>query len=283
MKFRLASLIYRPLLKRLGYFDKFENSSFLFKSHYFEGAHPLRGLIDVHDGYLRESGWLESKNFNSSILNMSPVPWTSYAFLHFLNLLNFKGSNLLEFGGGNSTFYFAKSCLAVRTVEFDAKYVIGLKNGARLHSNITVIDGSSDSFVNNVIDLPIEFSAILEKAYRFDLLMGTMTKELGYDFKKYCSAALLEIERSDVCFIDGGYRNLQLTLFAISKDKPLLIVDNVDFENLAYGLELLRNCDLLEIPFHGLGPLNPYASTTSIFSDPNPESKSNLFRFQKQH
>jgi hypothetical protein len=196
--------------------------------------------------------------------------------------LNFRDAALLEFGGGNSTLYFSSLCRTVRTVEFDANYLSILTKRAGLESNITVIDGSNESFSNINEGCPLEFSEVLEEAYKFDISNGVINEKLSYDFKKYCSAALSEIESSDICFIDGGYRNLQLVLFTFSRNKPLLIVDNADFDNLAYGLEYLRNCKLLEIPFHGLGPLNPYSSTTTIFSDPNPESKSSLYRYLKQ-
>lgn len=282
LRFRVAALIYKPLLRRLGYQYNRVNHPYFLQSHHYTNEHPLRSLIDLHDGYLRESGWLESKNQNSSILHESPVPWTSFAFLRILNVLNLKDAALLEFGGGNSTFYFSSLCRTVRTVEFNADYLISLTKLAGLHSNITVIDGSNESFSNINEGCPMEFGKVLEEAYNYDVSNGVINEKLSYDFKKYCSAALSEIESSDICFIDGGYRNLQLVLFTFSRNKPLLIVDNADFDNLAYGLEYLRNCKLLEIPFHGLGPLNPYSSTTTIFSDPNPEGKSSLYRYLKQ-
>ncbi len=262
--------------------NKEKNHSYLLQSHYYINEHPLRSLIGLHDGFLRESGWLESKNQNASILHESPVPWTSFAFLHLLNVLNFKDAALLEFGGGNSTFYFSTLYRTVRTVEFDANYLVSLTKRSSLQSNITDLDGSKESFSNRNEEYPQEFSKVLEEAYNYDVSNGVMNEKLSYDFKKYCSAALSEIESSDICFLDGGYRNLQLVLFTLSSNKPLLIVDNADFDNLAYGLGYLRNCKLLEIPFHGLGPLNPYSSTTTIFSDPNPESKSSLYRYLKQ-
>lgn len=282
LRFRVGTLIHKPLLRRLGYKYNRVNHPYFYQSQHYANEHPLRSLINLHDGYLRESGWLESKNQNSSILHESPVPWMSFAFLHILSVLNLKDAALLEFGGGNSTFYFSSLCRTVRTVEFDADFQISLTKRAGLQSNITVIDGSKEFFSNINEECLLEFSDVLEEAYNYDVSNGVMNEKLSYDFKKYCSVALSEIESSDICFVDGGYRNLQLALFAFSRNKPLLIVDNADFDNLAYGLAYLRNCKLLEIPFRGLGPLNPYSSTTTIFSDPNPEGKSSLYRYLKQ-
>ena len=57
-----------------------------------------------------------------------------------------------------------------------------------------------------------------------------------------------------------------MTISALySEDKSMIIVDNTDFNNLNIGLGMLHKKEFVNIPFHGLVPLNPYSSTTSVF------------------
>ena len=265
LKFVAASLYYKPLLKRLGYLDRSKALPPLPKSVFYKDEHPLQSLINLHNNFLRESGWLESKNSNQSIINGEFAPWISFSSLNFLKTLNFKESNFLEFGAGSSTYYFSKICSSVRSVEFNKDYIDCMQQSLSDKSNISIFDGSNASFTHSVKDLPPIFFGNLKEAYDYDLRFEVMPDELNYDFMQFSAAVFREISDCDVCFIDGGYRNLQLTLYSLCETKPLLIVDNADFPQLEYGINKLRESGLREIPFSGLGPLNSYSSTTSIF------------------
>ena len=73
-----------------------------------------------------------------------------------------------------------------------------------------------------------------------------------------------EARKADFIFIDGGFPNTEIVTVGNMR-KETIIIDNADQASLAYGLNFLKEIGYKEIPFHGLGPLNPYGFTASIF------------------
>ncbi|MGC1360796.1 MAG: hypothetical protein WA826_06450, partial [Silvibacterium sp.] len=51
--------------------------------------------------------------------NGEPIPWYTYPIIDFLSDRDFKNKNILEFGGGQSTLWWAKR--ARRVVTFEGK------------------------------------------------------------------------------------------------------------------------------------------------------------------
>ena len=105
--FRQLIRIYTfPILRYLG-FKRNPLSLGLPESHYFFGEDALGSLNQLHKRYLTETGWIESKNSNQSVRNGEYIPWTSYAFTHWVEHKNFLNSNILEFGSGASTLFWS--------------------------------------------------------------------------------------------------------------------------------------------------------------------------------
>jgi hypothetical protein len=74
------------------------------------------GLLDK--GYFVDVGWVRSSCENRPCdKDGNPVPWLTTSFLQFLAPRLDSTMHLLEFGSGNSTFYFQKICGSVTSVE----------------------------------------------------------------------------------------------------------------------------------------------------------------------
>ncbi len=79
---------------------------------------------------------------------------------------------------------------------------------------------------------------------------------------------ILNHENFDIIVIDGLHR-LDCAKVAIERLKPggIIILDNSDW--FVKTAKFLRESNLIEVDMTGLGPINPYAWTTSFFFDRN--------------
>ena len=72
------------------------------------------------DGYLAGEGWFQSFSSRNAVnANGSPIPWINYSMLHFLIPRMKNDISMLEYGGGNSTLFWAGRVLEIVTVEHD--------------------------------------------------------------------------------------------------------------------------------------------------------------------
>ncbi len=70
------------------------------------------------DGYLVESGWVASAQAKKPVdKDGSPTPWFTTNFVGFLGPRLRSEFNVLEFGAGNSTLFFAKAVKSVTSIE----------------------------------------------------------------------------------------------------------------------------------------------------------------------
>lgn len=162
------------------------------------------------------------------------IPWYTYPTIEYLNNINFKDKRILKYGSGNSSAYWAERSLDVISVEHDEEWYLKVKGS--FESNQRLLLKKND-----------------ETYERID--------ELGSDVK------------FDVIIIDGIRRiecskNICKYLNKESESGYMVILDNSDwYKNTA---QYLRNeLDLIEIDFHGFGPINNYTWTTSIFLSRN--------------
>lgn len=84
----------------------------------------LRVLLSMgFKGYLADQGWFNAFKTKSSIdLNGQPIPWVTYSFIDFIKERINKGHDILEFGSGNSTIFYAKSARSVYSIENDKQW-----------------------------------------------------------------------------------------------------------------------------------------------------------------
>lgn len=153
-----------------------------------------------------------------------PIPWITYPALDYLSQLDFSRANVLEYGGGQSSLWWAERAESVTTVEGKGEWAERLRRLAP--ANLTVIG-------------PVEPAA-------------------------YAHAPLGDGQAYHVIIIDGLMRleSTQASLPFLAKG-GLLVLDNADWHPQICAW--LRAQGLVEIDFHGFGPVNDYTWCTSLF------------------
>jgi hypothetical protein len=260
-KSQILNFLLRPILRRLGY-DKNVTEDFL-SSHYYHNDSNLENLVSIHAGFLKTSGWLESKNKNASYKDGKLVPWLTYSSITFLECLDLKRMNIVEFGSGASTVWFSERCKKITSYEFDSSYASQTKLKCKA-KNLEIV--TMDNFQNQDLNKPIEsIQVLIEKDLQIlDLVAKQIVATI--DFKRFMEDVEKKIREADLVVIDGGMRNLAIHLTAeYANRNTLVLVDNTDVTQIRSGLSPLKTHDFIEIPFSGLTPLNPYGSQTSLF------------------
>jgi hypothetical protein len=236
------------------------------------------GILNANLGYLRQSGWVESKEINTSFFNGDYYPWITFPAIDFLETLELREVSIVEFGAGASTVYFALRSRSVVAYEFDSKYFSDISVLSKDFPNTKIFnhDPSDTKNISQTIYLSeFEIDKQLESCLDEDL------KRFNIDASLILKAGLFDsasrnISNADLIFIDGGPRNSALALVArFAKESAIVIVDNSEQDYIRLGIEILSSVGFYEIPFAGIGPLNPYKWQTSFFVK-NLESLSSL-------
>lgn len=153
------------------------------------------------------------------------IPWYTYPAIEYLNNIDFSQKVIFEYGSGNSSTYWASRAKAVYSVEDNKSWYEKIKTSLVKNQTIYLCENESD----------------------------------------YLQAINKVPSKIDVVIIDGVYREECAKLIkGRLSDLAIVILDNSDWykEASRYFREEL---DLIEIDFHGFGPINNYTWTTSIF------------------
>ena len=264
--FAVIGFLLTPLLDYLGYRREQLPDDVLESSHFYRDTTPFDDLVAIHRGYLSSSGWLESKRVNRSVAHGELVPWITFPSLHYLASLDLSDRTVLEIGSGASTHWFAERAASVISYEFDTAYFEhNLKQLSR--ENLSQKNGVNGVGFTNA-DQRTELPADLTDVFAVDVAHAKeFETPLDFtDVPRFLSEAIADIRQADVIFIDGGPRNLMAGLASMyANPSALIVVDNTDMAYLAPGREILLAAGYAEIAFHGIAPLNPHASQTSIF------------------
>jgi len=155
-----------------------------------------------------------------------PIPWFSYSAIEYLKSLDLSEMSVFEYGSGGSTIFWANHASNVTSTENNAKWFKKVINSLKNYKNAKIILSENKAEYVNAIN----------------------TSKIRYD----------------IVVIDGEYR-YQCSQVALKKIKNngLIILDNS--ERYSKIKKYFRNHNLIEIEFTGLGPINPYTSTTSFF------------------
>lgn len=233
--FTPAFLIFRLRLRTDSSLAIDENSALVrLRSSYFLLRSTEDSVSDLFSNYLYDSGWTESKSQNIAVRKGELIPWLTYPLLHEIDSWKFSGLKILEFGSGASTVFFSRRGGEVTSYEFDQDYF----------SSVMV---------------PIRDLLSTSTSLRY---LETLPSENEPSF-----AALREtLSEAELILIDGGPRNKIAALAArYSGEDAVIIFDNSDLKENLEGVLCLGRAGFVELPFHGIGPLNPYSWTSSIF------------------
>ena len=165
---------------------------------------------------------------NSSSINErgEPIPWYTYPAIEFLNQFDFSDKKVFEFGLGNSSLYWSERCLSLISIEHDQDWFNKIKNNIRSNQRL-FLRKNKDEYVKSINELESEF---------------------------------------DIIIIDGGYRQdcAKEVKKKLNRESGIVILDNSDW--YAETAKFLRDSlNMIQIDFHGFGPINSYTWTTSLF------------------
>lgn len=164
--------------------------------------------------------------------NKKPIPWYTYPAIEYLSNLDFSEKIVFEWGGGNSSLFWANRCKKLVTVENNSAWFKMLQKSKLENQEIFCLE-SKDMYVS----LPLTLST------HFDIFI------VDGQWRKECIEILLKLKRER------------------SDNSLFVIFDNSDrYQDLA---RKLRDSGFIEIDFHGFAPINSYTHTTSIFFTTN--------------
>ena len=154
-----------------------------------------------------------------------PVPWITFPALDYLSQLGFSQANILEYGGGQSSLWWAARAKTVTTVEGRADWAEVIRRKAP--ENLRLIG-------------PVEGPS-------------------------YVETPLQEGRMFEVIVIDGFLRpECARGALPYLAEHGILILDNSD--RYAQLCTWLRSQGMMQVDFHGFGPVNSYTWCTSIFT-----------------
>lgn len=182
---------------------------------------------------------INSGHFKSSFLKKSvdknglAIPWYTYPCFDFLRFRDFSNSEILEFGAGQSTFWWAKKAKFVTALEGRKIWLDYLNKTipSNVHLHLVTIENPQNS---------------IQEVDQF----------LATNKKKY-----------DVLIIDGLYR-AEMIPFALAyrNDSGIIVCDNSD----GYGIyEGFLNSGLKKVDFYGYAPGVVLPHCTSIYFSDN--------------
>jgi predicted O-methyltransferase YrrM len=184
---------------------------------------PLRGLATGIATPVRFS--IVSGHWKSAVASLAraadgtALPWYTYPAIDFLAQRDFTGKNVLEFGGGQSTFWWSARAASVLTIEADTAWYRQLL--ARVGPNVRLHQISDDNPATAVA----QAAAVLKSD---------------------------PVAAFDVIVIDG-HRRREMTALAFNylAEAGALILDNAE----GYGFyEETRDRDCSRIDFFGFAP-----------------------------
>lgn len=193
----------------------------------------ISGLEPVYfisrSGYLRESGWFNS--FKSGVpvnYNNIPIPWYTYPSIAFIEKRIDKDMVVFEYGCGNSTLWWSSRVRQVISCEHDKEWFETVKR--QVASNVIL--------------------------HHIDMQPGGEYSRKMSEYR----------EKFDIVIIDGRDRvNCSKNCVQALKKGGVVIWDNSDREEYREGQDFLSKCGYNRIDFEGIGPVNVYSWSTSVF------------------
>ena len=161
----------------------------------------------------------------------NPIPWYTYPAIEYLSQFDYSDKQILEFGCGYSSLFWAKRAKKVTSIE----------------DNLNWFDKWKKEFDEPNLDI--------------------RWRDEG---EIYEQAAFEDDIKYDVIIVDGK-RRFQCAEAAVKalNDGGMIILDDSDRINTSQeyvkAVEILKNANLLQVDFYGFCPMNNYTKTTSVF------------------
>lgn len=193
----------------------------------------LRHLADWHairTYYLAQLDWSTSRHTQRSEAFDQPMPWWSYGCTHFLQQTIAPDASVLEFGAGASTAWWLERGNRVVALESSNEWIQTVRERCAQHQNrLTMILADFDE-------------------------PETITQLVNGPF--------------DVVVIDneGPRQPLAPLALQLVREGGVIVLDNADRAEYAAAISLLEDAGYHRLDFFGIGPINAFATITSIFT-----------------
>ena len=263
-KFALFSILAKPLLKHLGL-----NYSGKSNGLPSAGTNSASSLLKIFSNYLASSGWVESQNSGMPSRDGLAFPWLTYPAIELLDKLNLESSLVVEVGSGASTIYWSRKTKRVTSFEFDSSWYEKLFSELKGSKNVSLNLIKTDNINRNTTD-PY-FLEVLHHIGVFseEPASSEVLKQELLDISRcgdFVQSLISSLKTANVVLIDGNFRNICLFMAGIyCQADSIIILDNSERDAYKAGRIALESHGYIEIPFCGLGPINPYSWTTSIY------------------
>ena len=184
------------------------------------------------EGGLYEEGWFRSYRQKAAVDRSGrPIPWLTYAAIHFLEERVNREMKVFEYGSGNSTLWWAERAGSVYACEHDRSWYEAMSGVVPANVTLRYLELNREG----------EYS---REAARF-------------------SGAF------DIVVVDGRERVncIRQCGGALTPGGVVILDDSQDAE-YAEGIRFLHDSGFRSITFEGLGPMTHLAKKTTIFYRP---------------
>ena len=186
-------------------------------------------------GFWRQSGWLKSYLTDRPIdREGNALPWYTYAAIDCLGKRVNNAMTVFEMGAGYSTIWWSNHVKSVVSIEHDQAFLDTLKETLKQKGQSSKVE------LHCLPDVPQYVAAIKNYSNAFDLIIVDGITDERVAFSKNILSALK---------VDG-----------------VIIWDNSDrVEKFKEGFEYLTDNGFKRLDFVGIGPINLWPWSTSIF------------------
>lgn len=180
------------------------------------------------DSDMGRAGWFRSRSQGMPVdANNEPIPWITYSCLRFLEGRVRPDMAVFEYGSGSSTLWWARRVRSVISCEHDSDWFE--RTRALVPENVQLTHASAEG------------------------------QQYSREILKYQQAF-------DILVIDGRDRvACARNSLAALKAQGVVVWDNSDRDEYQPGYAFLVENGFRRIDFSGMGPINVYGWSTSIF------------------
>ncbi|WP_303902535.1 class I SAM-dependent methyltransferase [Thiohalomonas denitrificans] len=188
-----------------------------------------RMLSHLYKGFFVESGWINAFLEGRPVdRENNPLPWFTYPAIDFLDERLNLDMSVFEYGGGNSTLYFASRVKKVTTVEHHAEWFRHLKTSAPDNAEIIFCE--------------LEYGG------------------------KYQKMAPTRQERFDVVVVDGRDRvNCAHAAIEALSERGVIVFDDFERERYQAAADNLAENGFRQLNFWGFKPGFFERKNTAVF------------------
>lgn len=189
----------------------------------------LTSLLGCWVRFSRAYGYFKSLKVNRPVdADCKPIPWYTYPSIDYLEQFDFSGKVIFEYSSGYGSLWWSRRCHHLYSVEDNPEWFQEICTQKTENHSLTLQKNEQD-YVNYI-----------------DRLSGKI----------------------DVVIVDGNYRAAcAKKIVGLVEDGArfdMIIFDNSDWwpETIRYLEEMT---EYIRVDFHGIGPINDYTWSTSVF------------------